>query len=449
MKYYYTTNHKFLAFLLFAFSISFEIEAQLNTLSPYSSYGVGLVKQSAFNGNMGMSKFGIAWRPSNYRPVVYDSLAKSGATINDRSTNYINPSNPASFSNFSLTTYEVGLFSQSVTYSDLNSSSVENFAQFSHLAIGFPVGNRWGVAFGIKPLSVVGYDYSITETVNSQLVSNTYKGSGGINEIFAGTAVELNSKLSIGINFRYLFGSIDDERRVVYPNAISNGFFNTLDRRQTQISDIKVDLGLQYQRDIGNKSQIVAGLFISPFDNIDGEVSRIVRSYQGISGIEQFKDTIVTSFGEKVEVPIFSTYGAGLAYERKGKWLVGVDVSLRNWNDVSNEDISQLKNGYLVNVGFEKFTNQRSFGSYLKQLGYRAGFNYNSSLLNIDGVDIEQFGISFGLALPLSKSFSTLNFGIEFGQRGTTTNNLTKEEYINFQFGVTINDKWFIKRKFD
>ena len=449
MKYYYTTTNKFLAFILFTFFISLEIEAQLNTLSPYSSYGVGLVKQSAFNGNMGMSKFGIAWRPSNYRPIVYDSLAKSGATINDRSTNYINPSNPASFSNFSLTTYEVGLFSQRVSYSDANSSSVENFAQFSHLAIGFPIGNRWGLAFGIKPFSVVGYDYSISESVNSQVVNNIYKGSGGINEIFVGTAVELNNKLSIGVNFRYLFGSIDDERRVVYPNAISNGFFNSLDRRQIQISDIKVDLGLQYQKDIGYKSQIVAGLFISPFDNIDGEVSRIVRNYQGISGIEQFKDTIVTAIGEKVEVPIFSSYGVGLAYEKKGKWLVGLDLTMRNWNDVANEDISQLENGFLINLGFEKFTNQRSFGSYLKQLGYRAGFNYNSSLVNIDGVDIEQFGISFGLAMPLSKSFSTLNFGIELGQRGTTVNNLTKEQFINFQFGVTINDKWFIKRKFD
>ena len=82
-------------------------------------------------------------------------------------------------------------------------------------------------------------------------------------------------------------------------------------------------------------------------------------------------------------------------------------------------------------------------------MGYRAGFRYNSSLLKIDGNDIEEFGIGFGIAVPLRKSFSTLNVGIELGRRGSQKNNLTQEDFLNLQIGITINDKWFIKRVYD
>ena len=99
--------------------------------------------------------------------------------------------------------------------------------------------------------------------------------------------------------------------------------------------------------------------------------------------------------------------------------------------------------------GLKKYNSTSSFGSFIKLLGYRTGIRYNSSLITVEGEDIQEIGMSFGLSLPLRKSFSTLNFGLEFGRRGKDKNGLTQEDFLNFMFGITINDKWFIQRKYD
>ncbi len=82
-------------------------------------------------------------------------------------------------------------------------------------------------------------------------------------------------------------------------------------------------------------------------------------------------------------------------------------------------------------------------------MAIRTGFRYNSSLVNINGEDVDEMAISFGCSLPLRKSFSTLNFGIELGRRGSDSNGLSQEQFIGLLIGVTVNDKWFIKRKYD
>jgi hypothetical protein len=44
---------------------------------------------------------------------------------------------------------------------------------------------------------------------------------------------------------------------------------------------------------------------------------------------------------------------------------------------------------------------------------------------------------------------SMVNFAVEWGQRGTTDRSLLLENYWNFKLGFTLNDRWFIKRKYD
>ncbi|MNY13615.1 hypothetical protein D3C86_1467580 [compost metagenome] len=60
--------------------------------------------------------------------------------------------------------------------------------------------------------------------------------------------------------------------------------------------------------------------------------------------------------------------------------------------------------------------------------------------------------VTFGLGLPLGYTrfaISKLNFTTELGRRGTLTNGLVQENYINFHLGITLNDTWFKRFKFD
>lgn len=448
MKYLFITANKVFALLLFTLLLSNIVQAQKTTHSPYSRYGTGLLNPVRTNANFAVGGVGHAWRPQNYKPQIYDSLARSNAKLNDRSTNYLNLKNPASFSNVSLTTFEAGIFAQGVEMTSANQSRTESVAYLNHAALAFPIGKKWGMGFGIRPFSKVGYNYEQTSQLESgETVRNVYSGSGGLNQIFVGTSVELYNKWSLGVKANYLFGTIDDERRVVYENGTN--FFNTIDIAETRASDFSFDFGVQYFTNLNDRYLLVAGLTASPMNSISSEYSRLIRSYFGDEGFEQFKDTITNVQERSENINISSSFGGGLSIEKRGDWMLALDYTLHQRNEEVISPFVTLSSNSEVNLGFEKFNDISAFGSYLKQMGYRAGLRYNSSLLQINGESVQEFGISFGISMPLRKSFSTLNFGAEVGRRGKDESGLTEEQFFNLHFGVTINDKWFVQRKYD
>jgi hypothetical protein len=80
------------------------------------------------------------------------------------------------------------------------------------------------------------------------------------------------------------------------------------------------------------------------------------------------------------------------------------------------------------------------------------GFNYDKTYIRISDQDIKQMAVTFGLGLPLASarySIYKLNLTTEIGKRGSMTNGLLQENYINLHLGFTLNDTWFKRFKFD
>jgi hypothetical protein len=88
-------------------------------------------------------------------------------------------------------------------------------------------------------------------------------------------------------------------------------------------------------------------------------------------------------------------------------------------------------------------------GKYYQRINYRAGFTFEQSYLEINQTRINDFGISFGVGLPMKKSRSTINIAVELGTQGTTQNNLVKENYMRLTIGTSLQERWFLKRKFN
>jgi hypothetical protein len=42
-----------------------------------------------------------------------------------------------------------------------------------------------------------------------------------------------------------------------------------------------------------------------------------------------------------------------------------------------------------------------------------------------------------------------MDIGFKYGVRGTLDNELIRENYFQIVLGATINDRWFIKRRYD
>jgi hypothetical protein len=97
-----------------------------------------------------------------------------------------------------------------------------------------------------------------------------------------------------------------------------------------------------------------------------------------------------------------------------------------------------------------------SIGGY-RNIGERSkvmfGFRYEESKLNINETDINNIGISFGINIPLRKrldfkSIGNVSLGFEYLRSGTTDNNLIQQDYLRFFLGISIENAWFQKPKY-
>jgi hypothetical protein len=66
----------------------------------------------------------------------------------------------------------------------------------------------------------------------------------------------------------------------------------------------------------------------------------------------------------------------------------------------------------------------------------------------VAGNQVNDFGVNFGVSLPVGR-ISTIDFSVKIGNRGSIVKNTIEENYFKIYLGMTFNDNWFIKRKFD
>ena len=78
------------------------------------------------------------------------------------------------------------------------------------------------------------------------------------------------------------------------------------------------------------------------------------------------------------------------------------------------------------------------------------GAYYHRDPREVDGIGVDQYGVTFGLGLPFvyQRSGSNASLGVDFGRKGQGT--IIEEAYLKLNFGFTFNDEgWFIKRKYN
>jgi hypothetical protein len=69
--------------------------------------------------------------------------------------------------------------------------------------------------------------------------------------------------------------------------------------------------------------------------------------------------------------------------------------------------------------------------------------------LELEGEQLRDFGISFGVGLPLNRNKSAMNISFILGKRGLKQKDLIEERYGMISFSLNLYDIWFVKRKFD
>ncbi len=428
---------------IFIVALSLQSWGQATTNSPYSRYGIGVLRSESFNQN----------------------FALGGAGLGFRSNNSLNLLNPASYSEISITTVEFGVTNNALWLSNGTQSQFQNNAYIDHIAFGFPViNNKWGMSFGMLPYSNVGYDYEneSSSIVGPDTISMNYyyKGDGGLNKVYFGNAlkfkVDSTSNISFGANASLIFGSINADKKAIYSDLPNS--FNLWQITKTSVADFNFDAGVQYQKTFINAKEEKYNLTIGATYTLGRELkaknSELLRTFKGNVDFGSLRDTILNVEEQAGIIELPAQIGVGIAFEKQNKWTLLLDYKTTAWDKVENSEAAfyQYKMSHSINGGFEFIPKYDAFNNYFKRIKYRIGARYKTSYLSFNDKDINEYGITFGLSLPMKRTDTAipgLNFGVEYGKRGTIEAGLVEEKFVNFNLGITINDRWFIKRKYD
>jgi hypothetical protein len=398
--------------------------AQEGTSSPYSFYGIGDIR---FKGTV-------------------DTRSMGGLSVFPDSI-HVNLQNPAQLASLKVTNYAIG-----GTYANTKSKSEtldekSRRTTLDYLAVGIPT-KRFGVAFGLIPYSSVGYKIQKLSADTNPIYSR-YNGTGGVNKVFVGIGFKLTKKFNFGADVQYNFGTIETTN-LRYQNDIQYG---TRENNYSYVQGFNVDFGLTYQSKINNKLSFFSSLGYTPQASLKLNNTRSIEIIQFLStgAISTIEQNSIPVDNTTIKLPSKLTIGSGFGEVKK--WLVGGELTFLNTSTTSNRftDISgsSFENSVRYSLGGYFIPNYNSYSNYFKKITYRGGLRYENTGLVIQNKSINDLAANIGLGLPLGNSFSSLNINLEVGKRGTTYYNLVEENYVNLSIGLSLSDRWFVKRKYD
>ncbi|WP_297868922.1 hypothetical protein [uncultured Flavobacterium sp.] len=399
--------------------------AQDNTASPYSYFGLGEVK---FKG-------------------TEEAKAMGGISIVADSTQ-LNLINPAYYSKLRYTTFAIGGTNSFTNFYTNNESDKSQRTSLDYLLVAIPK-QKFGVIVGLMPFSTVGFKLKSSEinSIDQTLREKKFLGNGNINRVLFGTSYKINSKFSVGFDINYNFGKIKTETVEFVEDPVIQ--LGSRERNTSIVKGFSSSFGVTYEGKINNKLTLYSSLTFSPESKLYSENTRniatIVYGSSGNELIDEEQDVDVQN--NYIAIPTKLSIGSGIGV--KNKWLIATEITLQQTSKLENRFKDELngdfKNATKIALGGFFIPKYNSFSSYFSRITYRAGLRYENTGLVLKNESINDYGMTFGLGLPVG--LSKINIGFELGKKGTTTQNLIQENYFNLNIGLSLSDLWFRKRE--
>ena len=415
--------------MLFCCLCFFFAQAQNEIRMPYSSYGIGTINHLS-NGTL-------------------DAMGSVSYAM--QNPYYINFRNPASYAAFDSLSFLADA-AASIYYSKLSQKGTgqkNSYAKPNYLAIGLPVTRHWRTSVGIKAFSTVGYEIATTKNVpNVGEINYTYSGNGGLNQLYWGNAFRICKGLSIGLNASYMFGSIFATSNTEFDD---NTFLNSYINDAYLVDGIYLEGGLQYFFNIGEKHKIGLGAVYSNTAYIWAKEKLLINNYTGSFVSTSTYDTILYKDDLRGTLNIPQSVGAGLSYAYNDKLIIAGDVTWQNWaNFKFMKPCDSLQNTILASFGAQYIPDPNS-NKFFKKMAFRIGGRYSTGELMLRNKPISEFGVCFGVGVPLTSfnTHSSLNILFEYGRTGTLVNDLIRQDYFRFSFCFTLQERWYQRVKLD
>lgn len=402
---------------------------QNNTSSPYTRLGYGDLADRSFGAGRAMGGVGIGLR----------------------SPKQINPMNPASYSCMDSLTFifDFGASFQSARYSDGANKYKNLNGNIEYLAVQFPITRWLAMSAGLLPYSFVGYKFGQVLEENGLQYTNTYSGSGGLNQVYGGLSIDIwKKRLAVGANFGFLFGNIEHYQNLYFSENTS--YVNQRTQR-LEVRDMKMDFGVQYTHPISAIENLTFGATFSPSNKLNAKAYDVMKKTSKAGAvIETATDTL-----KNVAYDLPNSFGFGASYTKTNHIRVAADFLYETWSKANyGKTTGDFQNRYRIALGAE-YEPDYGAKNFFKRVHYRAGVHFGDSYvkaksaLDNKSYGYKEYGVSVGLGLPMIDYRSLVNVAFEYVKVKPGHVSMIDEQYFRVTLNYTFNERWFFKFKLD
>lgn len=428
-------------------AMAFSAMAQSGTNSPYSQFGIGALSDQSQGANRGMGGVGISLRNGNR-------------------VNSLNPASYSAIDSLSMV-FDAGISGQITNFKEGGRKLNANNADLEYAVAAFRIAPRLGASVGLLPLSNIGYNYSSSYSVNDVVgsgIANTtmtesHNGSGGLHQAYVGLGWRIFRQLSVGANFSYLWGSYNKSVSA----QSSDAYVSTVTKSYTaSVNSYKLDFGVQWEQPLKNNNFVTVGATLGLGHKLHGDSQCIIANTDTQLGTSSV-DTL--TLNDALEIPM--AIGVGLSWRHANQYVVAVDYSLQRWGNVglpasgdSNGTYNYavrkglLNDRHKIAIGGEWTPNAYSTKFY-NRMNYRVGASFATPYYKVNGADgPKEYSVSAGFGLPITNGHnsrasirSVLNISGQWTRQSLP--GLITENTFRINIGLTFNERWFAKWKFN
>lgn len=372
---------------------------------------------------------------------------------------YINRANPAM-----LTAIDQARISGDFTYigylsGTTQASGYQVVAGFEGVSLAIPLWNaRVAISTGILPYSRINYEQTQRGSVITQPTGDTanyafsYFGLGGLNSVpIAIGAIPIKDEtlgtLRLGGAINLIFGASTQGSEHVFDTF---EFVDSGIEFEDRLAGTTFTLGAAYTSKEGiftTSDQFSLGGSLTTGATLSGSRQTILTNNLGNAQF-QTRDTLSLIEGE-AKLP--STLMLAIAYSGNPNYTVALDLMMQDWTNASyfGRQDELRRNAMRIALGAEITPSAETRGSVFARTAYRFGAYYHQTNVQVGGIGINEWGITFGMGIPLSAESSRLDIYLHYALRGTRENNLIQENIFRIGAALNIGERWFLQRKIE
>lgn len=377
--------------------------------SLFSRNGIGLPLYYAGSHSIGMGGIGIA-------------------AVSPLSPAYLNP---AAVSLTGMTRFDASYVFENadVTVAASEAGSFEN-AFFNSFQIILPIkAETIGLGIGLQPYSVASYQASASAEVNGQPATQTLTGSGGLQRGFLQLGVRPTKWLAVGAGANIYWGRVNRTWRFVYS---STSFAPTVDEISNHMSGLGAFAGVL----ININDKVSLGAIAHAPTTLDTETR---KRYFFV------RPTDVTD--SETKLPF--SHGYGVAFTPNPRFTLSGELFMQSWGSIDAKEMfsAATTNSMRAAAGIAFTPSTDVFAGFFSRMTYRlGGALYTLPYLSSNGEEVKEQLFSFGIGVPFNRQVGKLDMGLEFGKRGSLSDNGTEESLVRFTLALTGGERWFMTR---